>query len=258
MSHFGGSFPPGYGGAGGPQGPGEPEGGGTPGPNPKPNDMGTFSQQLVRQQPVSARVPDRVAGGVMATGVIVLDSPTEFVVDFMQGLARPLRVAARVVMAPPVMEQFVNALRDNIAKFEQRYGAIPPLPKPPTDRRPTIQEIYDEFKLADEILSGSYANAVMVGHSASEFFLDFITNFFPTSAVSCRVFVSSTQMPRVLDAMGTAFARFKQRVAQHQQQHLLKPQPPQTQQPTEPPAAKPPEQQQGEPPPGGESMPPPT
>jgi hypothetical protein len=252
MSHFGGSFPPSYGGGpGGPQGPGEPDSGGTPGP--KPNDMGTFSQQLVRQQPVSARVPDRVAGGVMATGVIVLDAPTEFVLDFMQGLARPLRVAARVVLAPPVMEQFVNALRDNIAKFEQRYGAIPPLPKPPTDRRPTIQEIYDEFKLADETLSGSYANAVMVGHSASEFFLDFITNFFPTSAVSCRVFVSSAQMPRVLDATSTAFARFKQRVAAHQQQHLLKPQPP-PQPPQEPPAR--PSESEGDAPSAGETPPP--
>ena len=33
-----------------------------------------------------------------------------------------------------------------------------------------------------------YANGVMIGHGASEFGLDFLTSFFPQSAVSARVF----------------------------------------------------------------------
>ena len=109
------------------------------------------------------------------------------------------------------MEQFVVALRDNLQRYETRFGAIPPQPRPPSDRRPTLQEIYDEFKLPEDQLSGTYANAVMVGHSPSEFFLDFITNFFPTSAVSSRVFLSAAQMPRVLDALSTALQRYQQR-----------------------------------------------
>jgi hypothetical protein len=209
-SNFGGSNMPPPGGPGGAAG----AGGGSPG---QPNNMGTFSQEF-RHNPVSARVPERIASGVLSTGVLVLDSPNEFVIDFMQGLARPFRVAARVVVTPAVMEQFVMALKDNVSKFEGRFGQIPPLPKPPTDRRPTLEEIYTDFKLPDEMLSGTYANAVMVGHSASEFFCDFITNFYPTSAVSSRVYISSQQMPRVLDAVTTAFGRFQQRMQQMRQQ----------------------------------------
>jgi hypothetical protein len=223
MSIENNNLPPGNQPPGGPGG----QGGG-------PNKEGTFSQEF-RHSPVSARVPEKLTRGILSTGVLVLDGPNEFVLDFMQALTRPFQVASRVVLTPAVMEQFVVAVRDNIARYEQRFGVIPPLPKPPTDRRPTLQEIYDEFKLPEEQMSGSYANAVMVGHSASEFFFDFITNFYPTSAVSSRVFLSSQQMPRLLDAVTVAFGRFQQRVQQQRQQQNPGQQPPQNPPPQGPP-----------------------
>jgi hypothetical protein len=214
----------------------------------EPKKEGTYSMEF-RHNPVSARVPERLAKGVISTGVLVLDGPNEFILDFMQGLTRPFQVASRVVIPPAVMEQLCMALRDNLNKYESRFGPPAPLPKPPTDRRPTLQEIYDEFKLPEEQLSGTYANAVMVGHSPSEFFFDFITNFYPTSAVSSRVFMSAQQMPRTLDALQMAFGRFQQRVMQARQQqqgqfpfaggtHGLA-SPPQQPPPQEPPPQKP-------------------
>jgi hypothetical protein len=208
---------------GGGAGPGNPPGGQGPQFN---KDTGTFSQEY-RHQPIGARVPEKVAKGVLSTGVLVLDSPNEFVLDFMQALSRPFNVAARVVLTPVVMEQFVNALRENLSRFEQRFGPPPALPKPNTDRRPTIQEIYDEFKLPDEMMSGVYSNAVMVGHTPAEFFMDFITNFFPTSAVSARIYMAAAQMPRTIDALATALQRYHQRMQQMRQQQQNPPQPPQ-------------------------------
>jgi len=213
-----------------------------PGGNPPaqdPNDQpkgeaGPFSQEF-RHQPISARVPERIARGVMSTGVLVLDGPNEFVIDFMQGLTRPYQVSARIVLSPIVMEQFVAAVQDNLNKYEQRFGPPPTLPKPPTDRRPTLQEIYDEFKVSDEIASGTYANAVMVGHSPSEFFFDFITNFFPTSSVSARVFISAAQLPRLFETLTMAYQRYQHRVAGH---HGPRPQQ-QPQQPPQQPTARP-------------------
>jgi hypothetical protein len=132
------------------------------------------------------------------------------------------------------MEQFVHAVRDNLNKYETRFGPPPALPRPPSDRRPTLQEIYDEFKVPDEIASGTYSNAVLVGHSPSEFFFDFITNFYPTSAVASRIFISAAQLPRVLETISVAYQRF------HDRRTNSQPQPPQPQQPTPPP---PPEDQ---------------
>ena len=75
------------------------------------------------------------------------------------------------------------------------------MPGPPNPRRPTLAEVYEHFRIPDEMLSGSYANSVLVGHSATEFFMDFITGFYPTSAVSARVFMAAPQVPRFITAL---------------------------------------------------------
>jgi hypothetical protein len=175
----------------------------SPDPSRSPGDAGAYSQQ-VQHAPVGARLPDRVANGVFSTGVIVMEGPEEFVLDFVQGLNRPPRVAARVVLSPRVMSQFVAALRENLQKHEQAFGPPKPLPQPAVERRPSIQEIYQDLRLPDELLSGVYANTVMIGHSPSEFFLDFITRFFPTAAVSARVYLAASQVPKMLGALTTS------------------------------------------------------
>ncbi len=162
-----------------------------------------FSQQFQHTQ-VGARLPDRVAQGVFSTGVIVMEGPDEFVIDFFQGLNRPPRVATRVVVSPNVMNQFVSALKNNLQMFEQAFGPPKSLPTPPSgEHRPSVQDIYHDLRLPDEMLSGCYANTVMIGHSPSEFFFDFITRFYPTAAVSARVYLSASQVPRMLNALTT-------------------------------------------------------
>lgn len=264
---------------------------------PDPND---------RPPQLRARVPEHVADGAFSSGAIVVTGPTEFIIDFLQTVGRPHKVAARVVMPHAVMAQFVEALAKNLSLYRERFGdppqppgvagpatsigptgtprelsdpksaarqavnqlspfgstdvlpgaPIPELPTPQTDdppgikplgspsaasnpitnpanplspgqagpgqagpgqaghgqagpvtppppapRRPTPQEIYDDLKIPDSILSGAYANGVMIAHGASEFGLDFLTSFYPQSAVSARVFMASGQIPRLLESL---------------------------------------------------------
>lgn len=78
-------------------------------------------------------------------------------------------------------------------------------------RRQNPQEVYDELKLRDEILSGAYANAVMIGHGPYEFSFDFITNFYPQSAVSSRVFMASGHVGRLLDSLKASWEQIRGR-----------------------------------------------
>lgn len=68
-------------------------------------------------------------------------------------------------------------------------------------RHQTAQDIYDDLKIRDELLSGAYANAVMIGHGPHEFSFDFITNFYPHSSVSARVFMAAGQVPRFYESL---------------------------------------------------------
>ncbi|EDL60233.1 DUF3467 domain-containing protein [Gimesia maris] len=81
---------------------------------------------------------------------------------------------------------------------------------------PSAEELYDELKLPDEMLSGTYANAVRIGHSATEFSFDFITTFFPRSCVSARVHLAAPNIPRLLDSLTHSFEQFQRKVAQQQ------------------------------------------
>jgi hypothetical protein len=179
-----------------------------------------FSQQF-HNQPVAARVPAPVAKGIFTTGVLVQDGAYEFVLDFLQGLSRPPQIAGRIVLSPGVMDALVRTMDENLAKFTQTYGPPAPLPTPAPQRRPTIQEIYENFKLPEELWSGTYANSVLVGHGPAEFFMDFITSFYPTAAVSCRVYFAAQQAPRIVDTLRMSLQQYQRKMSGQQN-----PQPP--------------------------------
>lgn len=79
-------------------------------------------------------------------------------------------------------------------------------------RHASPQEVYDELKLRDELLSGTYANAVMIGHGPHEFCFDFITNFYPQSAVSCRVFMAAGHVGRLLESLRASWEQLRPRL----------------------------------------------
>lgn len=183
-------------------------------PSPNPDDSSQERPEPINQQiqhsAVSARVPAGIGRGVFSTGAVVFNGQTEFITDFLMRLGSPHGVVARVVLSPQVFGGFVNALRENLGNFNDQFGAPAKLPQPPPGQpQPSITDLYDELKLPEELYSGVYANAVLIGHSASEFWFDFITNFFPHASVSCRVCMSAQQIPGLLDSMNSAFQAFQ-------------------------------------------------
>jgi hypothetical protein len=138
---------------------------------------------------------------------------SEFILDFVLRMQRPHHIVSRVIVPHSVLPQMITALEQNLAKYEERFGKPMDLPKgDPSMPKPSIEEVYDDLKLPDEELSGRYANAVMISHSPAEFCFDFITSFFPRSAVSARVFLSAPQVPRMLDAIRNTYKEFQKRM----------------------------------------------
>lgn len=184
------------------------------GPPENTPDEGPHSQEI-RHSHIGALVPAHVAKGVFTTGAVVLQGQHEFIVDFLLRMQQPQQVVARVVMPPVVVSQFIMALKENIQRYEDRFGPVQ-MPANPTpgqqQQRQSAQELYETLKLGDDVQSGNYANAVMIGHSPTEFSFDFITTFFPRSAVSQRVFMATANAKRLLDSLNHSFQQFQQRL----------------------------------------------
>jgi hypothetical protein len=81
--------------------------------------------QQIEHSAATARVLDAIGRGVFATGAVVLHGPNEFMVDFIQSMVRPSRVAARVILPPKVAEQFTAALGEALGKYAQSFGGPP-------------------------------------------------------------------------------------------------------------------------------------
>lgn len=181
--------------------------------DPQPPGSGAINEQI-QHAPLSARIPTHVGRGVFSTGAIVFEGPSEFVLDFVLRTGSPHCVAARVAMPHGVFAQFINALKANLKGYEDKFGAPRGMPAPPPGAtRTTIAELYEQLKLPDEMLSGVYANGVMIGHTPAEFWFDFITNFYPRSAVSARVFLSAQQAPGLLQTMIGSYQAFQKKQA---------------------------------------------
>lgn len=181
--------------------------------NPEPiKDPETITQEVQYSQ-VSARVTDKVAAGVFSSGALLLNGPNEFVIDFLQRMVQPQRVAARVVMSPQAFASFLTALEENLSMYQSKFGVPQQLPPPPPGATPVpIDELYAQLKIADELLDGAYSNAVMISHNPSEFVFDFIATFYPRSVVSARVFMSVPQIPPFLSTLKKGLQQFREKM----------------------------------------------
>jgi hypothetical protein len=71
-------------------------------------------------------LPEDVANGVYSNLTVITHSPSEFVCDFVQMMpgVPSAKVRSRVVMTPGNAKKLLNALKDNIQKYEESHGQI--------------------------------------------------------------------------------------------------------------------------------------
>ncbi len=79
-----------------------------------------------KQITVSIKIPDGVERGVYANSMQVGHTKDEFVLDFINFIPHHNSgvVNSRVILSPGSMKRIINALQDNLSKYEQRYGDI--------------------------------------------------------------------------------------------------------------------------------------
>ena len=80
----------------------------------------------VQQQQINIEQGEKEGEGIYSNLAIITHSPAEFVIDFTRVLpgVPKAKVFARIVMTPQHAKMLLNALNDNIEKFEKKFGEI--------------------------------------------------------------------------------------------------------------------------------------
>ncbi len=75
---------------------------------------------------INIELSEETAEGIYSNLAMIAHSNSEFVIDFirlMPGVPKA-KVKARIVITPEHAKRLLNALKDNIEKYEQTFGPI--------------------------------------------------------------------------------------------------------------------------------------
>ena len=80
----------------------------------------------MQPQQINIELGEKEAEGIYSNLAIITHSPAEFVIDFTRVLpgVPKAKVFARIVMTPQHTKMLDAALRDNIEKYEKKFGEI--------------------------------------------------------------------------------------------------------------------------------------
>ncbi|MDK9698801.1 MAG: DUF3467 domain-containing protein [bacterium] len=77
-------------------------------------------------QQVTIELDEKIGEGIYSNLVLITHSNAEFVLDFtrlLPGLPKA-KVQSRIILAPPHAKALLNALEENIKRYEEQFGTI--------------------------------------------------------------------------------------------------------------------------------------
>ena len=82
-----------------------------------------MDEKTTKQQ-VKIAFPESLRGGAYANNMFVAHTREEFILDFMMVTPPAGSVTARVVISPGHMKRMVAALKENLDKYESKFGKL--------------------------------------------------------------------------------------------------------------------------------------
>lgn len=73
---------------------------------------------------INIKAQDQVLRGQYANMMQVSHAKEEFILDFMLAFPPQGELVSRLIVSPAHMKRIVNALMDNVHKYEQQFGSI--------------------------------------------------------------------------------------------------------------------------------------
>ena len=85
-----------------------------------------MKKDKAKENNINIELDESIAQGLYSNLVIVNHSPTEFVLDCINVMpgAPKAKVRSRIILTPEHTKKFINALAENLDKYEKSFGKI--------------------------------------------------------------------------------------------------------------------------------------
>ena len=79
-----------------------------------------------KKEGLNIELSEEIAEGSYSNLAIINHSPSEFVLDFIQMMpgVPKAKVKSRIILTPQHAKRLMNALKENVSKFEDQHGEI--------------------------------------------------------------------------------------------------------------------------------------
>lgn len=85
-----------------------------------------------KQQEVKVHFPNELKGGSYANNMVVSHTREEFIIDFLMIAPPEGAMTSRVIVSPGHMKRILEAITENLKKYEDQFGPIKTADAPKT------------------------------------------------------------------------------------------------------------------------------
>jgi len=80
-----------------------------------------------QMQAIQVITGDELSRGRYSNNMVVSHTPEEFVVDWLLNSPGGTHLVARVIVSPGHLRRIIDALTDNLGKYEANFGHVKPI-----------------------------------------------------------------------------------------------------------------------------------
>lgn len=88
------------------------------------------AEKSPERREIKIRMPEGIAPGVYANGMLVQHSKQEFALDFACVVGGNGQVVARVITTPEHLKRMLAAMQDSLGRYEKMFGKVAENPQP--------------------------------------------------------------------------------------------------------------------------------
>lgn len=83
-----------------------------------------MSEQNKQPKPIQINTVDELPRGRFSNSMLVTHSPEEFIIDWLLNSPSGTHLVSRIIVSPGHAKRIVSALKDNLNKYEQKFGEV--------------------------------------------------------------------------------------------------------------------------------------